>query len=389
MDTENQNFIDSNPKRYKIGNIIEITKLNLRKKIIIQNKNIKFLFFISIMALILLVILFNTDNKEKKKFFGKIKVNNYVELPEVSFQEFNESVLHEINMLQMEFCSNQSKYIKYNFENEIKLAKASLLNKNYYMYIYKDQDIVSYYINLVNNYEATETKKIIKALDPYSSLKNISNDDIYILDIGANIGWYTFFFGKCGYHVLSFEPSDVNIYILRKNFCLNPNVNITLIKKALYTYEKKCDYYEHKGNIGNGLILCDNNPNIKEEYIKTGETYLTKLSNYIEFLSTKNLVFIKMDIEGSEGKAFESGIELISKYHVPFIFLEFTPKLHKLHEFEPIKFLEMFEMNGYKFAKTNYFDKNYYTKEEIMEKAKSVAINLFIIHSNIYKYRKE
>ena len=32
---------------------------------------------------------------------------------------------------------------------------------------------------------------------------------------------------------------------------------------------------------------------------------------------------IKMDIEGSEGKAFESGIELITKYHVPFILMEY------------------------------------------------------------------
>ena len=45
MDTENQNFVDSNPKRYKIGNIIEITKINIRNKIIIQNKNIKISFF--------------------------------------------------------------------------------------------------------------------------------------------------------------------------------------------------------------------------------------------------------------------------------------------------------------------------------------------------------
>ena len=374
MDSENQIFVGSNSKKNKISKINKISKL---KETYFEKHDIKFYVFISIIILIFFAILFNLT-----------RINNnssYIELPEVTFQKLNESVLQEIKKLQMEFCSNQSKYIKYNFENQIKLANGSLLNESFYMYIYKSQDIVSYYINLVKNYEATETEKIINALNYYSSIKNISNSDIYILDIGANVGWYTFFFGKCGYNVLSFEPSDVNIYILRKNFCLNPNFNVTLIKKALYTDEKKCDYYAHRGNIGNGMILCDNNTNINDEYIKTGETYLTKLSNYIEFLSTKNLVLIKMDIEGSEGKAIESGIELISKYHVPFIFLEFTPKLLEMHGIEPIKFLEIFEMNGYKFAKKNFFDTNYYTKQEIIGKSKNIATNLFIIYSNAFE----
>ena len=112
---------------------------------------------------------------------------------------------------------------------------------------------------------------------------------------------------------------------------------------------------------------------------------MTKLSNYIDFLSTKNLALIKIDIEGSEEKAIEGGIELISNYHVPFIFLEFFPRLLIMHGTDPMKFLEIFEMNGYKFAKKDFFDKNYYTKQEIMGKAKHVAINLFIIYSNIFK----
>ena len=38
---------------------------------------------------------------------------------------------------------------------------------------------------------------------------------------------------------------------------------------------------------------------------------------------------IKIDIEGSEAKAIEGGIELITKYHIPFIFLEFSPSMLK------------------------------------------------------------
>lgn len=81
-------------------------------------------------------------------------------------------------------------------------------------------------------------KKIINALNYYSSLKVIPNDNIYIIDIGANVGWYTLFLAKCGYQIISFEASVVNNYILRKNLCLNQNLNITLINKGLFTEEK-------------------------------------------------------------------------------------------------------------------------------------------------------
>jgi FkbM family methyltransferase len=234
-----------------------------------------------------------------------------IELSEISFEKFDENIFQQIKNQQMEFCNNQSIYVKMEFEKQIKLIKASLLNKIFDMYVYKREDTVSMAISKRRSWEGRETQKLINALNYYSSLKNITNDNIYILDIGSNVGWYTLFLGKLGYNILAFEPSDVNVYILRKSFCLNQDLNITLIKKGLYTEEKQCDFYISRGNIGDGWVFCDKNSTIPSHLIKSGETYLTKLGNYIEFLSTRNLALIKIDIEGSEGKAIESGIELL------------------------------------------------------------------------------
>ena len=286
----------------------------------------------------------------------------------------------------MEFCNNENKYLKAEFEKQIKLVKADFFDKKFDMYVYKNEDIVSISISSSKFWEARETRNLINILNYYSSLKNISKDYIYILDIGANVGWYTLFLAKFGYKILAFEPSDVNMYMLRKSFCLNQDLNITLIKKGLYNEEKQCDFYISKGNIGDGLVFCNKNSSkLPSHAIKSGETYLTKLSNYIEFLSTKNLALIKIDVEGSEEKAIESGIELFSKYHIPFIFLEFSPPSLVQHETEPIKLLELFENNGYKFAKEHFLDTNYYSKSEILERAKNGYINLYIVNSNIIK----
>jgi len=328
---------------------------------------------------------FESQNKSEEYIINNQNISE-VELPEISFEKFDENILQQIKNQQMEFCNNEKKYIKIEFEKQIKLVKASLLDKEFDMYVYNKSDIVSIAISRKRTWEDIETKKLINALNYYSSLKNITNDSIYILDIGSNVGWYTLFLGKLGYKILAFEPSDVNMYILRKSFCLNQDLNITLIKKGLDTEDKKCDFYISRGNIGDGWVFCDKNSSeIPRHLIKGGKTYLTKLSNYIEFLSTKNLALIKIDVEGSEGKAIESGIELFSKYHIPFIFLEFTPDSLAKHGTEPIKLLEIFENNGYKFAKNNFLDTYYYSKTEILEKAKRGLINLFIVYSNITK----
>ena len=111
---------------------------------------------------------------------------------------------------------------------------------------------------------------------------------------------------------------------------------------------------------------------------------MTKLSNYISYLSDKNLALIKIDVEGSEGKAFEGGIELITKYHVPFIFIEFTPESLRLHGTDPKKFLQLFVDNGYKLGLFNFFA-NFTSIDDIMKKNFNNynLINIYIVHSKI------
>ena len=201
-----------------------------------------------------------------------------------------------------------------------------------------------------------------------------------MIDIGSNVGWYTFIFGKYGYNVISFELSDVNNYILNKNYCLNKELNITLIKKGLYDTEKEFDFYISKENIGDGWVFCNKTENIPNHLKKTGVTQLTLLSKYIPFLSNKNLALIKIDVEGSEGKVFEGGFEIISKYHVPFIFMEFTPESLKKHGINPENFLKLFEKYGYKFSTISFYDRNFVSIDYIIQKYKRI-INLYIIYS--------
>lgn len=293
-------------------------------------------------------------------------------------EEFDENLKKKIIATQHYFCRNNDLFFDSEIENKIQHVKTSLNNISFYMYVYKENDIVSSSIIKSGAWEAESSINLINCLNFYSKKKNLSNKEITVLDLGANVGWYSFYLGYAGYDVISFEVSSINNYILKKNFCLNETINITIINKGIGQEDEKCLLHHPSVNIGNAIILCGENTNMKnkkENLIE--EVRFTKLSNYIPYLSNKNLAVIKIDIEGAEGKAIKSGIELITKYHVPFLLIEFSLNYLKMQGTDPKEFLEIFEKNGYKMNTNGFFSKKYLSIDELL---KLPPINLYIVY---------
>ena len=74
----------------------------------------------------------------------------------------------------------------------------------------------------------------------YGEKKNImKNEDIFMLDIGGNLGAYPSFLGRFGYSIITFEASPRNSYIIYKNYChINRNSNIIIVNKGLSIIHK-------------------------------------------------------------------------------------------------------------------------------------------------------
>ena len=251
------------------------------------------------------------------------------------------------------------------------------------MFVYKKRDDVSSSIISSHKWERSQTLNTLKALEYYSKKKNLKNEDIYLLDIGSNVGWYTFFLGKFGYKILSFEANEINNYILYKNYCINKDVNVILINKGLDVEDKTCILKTDASNKGNGMIFCENREKNLEVFDGNihNNIELTKLNRYYKYLSNKNLAFIKLDVEGSEANVFEGGKKLITKYHVPFIKLEFEVRMIEAHRNNAFEFLQFFENNGYKISLKDFFSKEYISSTEL---AKSKGNNnLYIVYEKI------
>jgi FkbM family methyltransferase len=172
-------------------------------------------------------------------------------------------------------------------------------------------------------------------------------------------------------------------YILYKNYCINKDVNVTLINKRLDIEDKICTLKTVPFNRGNGMIFCENKEKSLIDFIgdKFNNIELTKLSRYYKYLFNKNLALIKIDVEGPEANVFEGGAELITKYHVPFIMMEFEYKMVETHRINALEFFQLFKNNGYKIALNDFFSKNYTTSLKL-EKYKD-SIELFIVYEKI------
>ena len=383
--------MNNDPNEYNKLNIVSVITKDRIEKITKKNKyRILIIIFLILLFIQILFFIFYL-------IFGKIILNQFTEL-KILLKKDNNTSLNHYNYFQKEendkiftemdrqkhikqqnlFCQNLINNNNTKIEDKIKMVNINFSNSNFDMFIYKSNDFLSNSISGSGSWETNETNNLLSLLDYYSRKKNIERNDIYVLDIGANIGWYTFILGNKGYNIISFEPSTTNYYILNKNYCLNNNTNIILINKGLDIEETNISIYHPLINIGNAISSNDaHNSNIKN-YIKE-EIILTKLENYIPYLVNKNLALMKLDIEGSEGKAIESGKELITKYHIPFIFMEWTPKALKLKGTDPELFLKLFINNGYKISKKDFLSGEYCSFDEIINVA---AINLYIIYTN-------
>ncbi len=156
-------------------------------------------------------------------------------------------------------------------------------------------------------YEPVETALIKKLIKP----------NYVVLDIGANIGYYTLMLaklvGETG-KVYAFEPEPRNYHILQQNIEFNNLKNVHVHNTAIA---------EKSGT--STLHLCDTNRGMhriyESQWCKEGTVNvpMTAIDDLIEYAD-----FIKMDIEGAELGALK-GMKILLKKHHPTILMEFHP----------------------------------------------------------------
>lgn len=167
-------------------------------------------------------------------------------------------------------------------------------------------------LSITKEYEPLETQLLID---------NIKTGDV-VLDVGANIGYFTLLFaklvGKNG-HVFAFEPDPYSYQLLIKNIRVNKYKNISAYQLGL-SDENSILYLarDQFNNLDHRVLKSAQSDDTVEIEVKI-------LDDFYPTISNRNIDFVKMDIQGSEGWALEGMKNLISDSKGLSILTEYWP----------------------------------------------------------------
>lgn len=158
-----------------------------------------------------------------------------------------------------------------------------------------------------------------------------------VVDVGANIGFYTIYFSKAvgpQGTVLAFEPDPENIKLLRENVKLNRCTNVKIFPFAL----GNADTTEK-------LFLCSENKGYQSlaDLAHTGQYIEIGVKEARTALAGYNPTIAKIDVEGAEPLVWQ-GMDV----KPPNILFEFVPSQIRALGNDPCKFLESIAQDGYK-----------------------------------------
>jgi FkbM family methyltransferase len=124
--------------------------------------------------------------------------------------------------------------------------------------------------------------------------KALINEGDTVIDIGANVGYFTCLsaklVGELG-SVVAYEPGKDNIYELVQNVKLNRFKNVEIINKALSDYSGDADFWISTKECARHSLIQTNEHNAKTVVA------VDKLDNHVKY---RKVDFIKTDTEGNE-----------------------------------------------------------------------------------------
>jgi FkbM family methyltransferase len=187
--------------------------------------------------------------------------------------------------------------------------------------------------------DALDLKKnlIFEKFETELVAQHVSKGDT-ILDLGANIGYFTLLFSKLVGDtgmVHAFEPDPNNFSILKKNIEINNIKNVVLNQKAVSDVSKKISFYRCDYNHAQHRVYPSSrcNEEIQVDAITIDEHFQSL--NY-----SKKIDFVKMDVEGAEYDAINGMSKTLKSNPGVKLLCEFSPKQIVEHNLKPEIVLE-------------------------------------------------
>lgn len=135
------------------------------------------------------------------------------------------------------------------------------------------------------------------------------------IDVGANLGIYTFFLARCSRHVFAYEPNPNNVDVLRS--AAFPNVTIIPSAASDRPGEAELMAPSHDGHEMGGLGSLERLPVETFAHVTRHAVSCVRLDDR----DHGRVGFLKVDVEGHEAAALRGAEKLLARDH-PTILVE-------------------------------------------------------------------
>jgi len=165
----------------------------------------------------------------------------------------------------------------------------------------------------------------------FLAAEKFAEKNTIFIDIGANIGLFSFNIIRNGFRCIAFEPHPEYFKILcRRKFWFDierifkSNLGeLSIDNTAISSGESSQKLWHHDSKPGSHSLDRDR---VIQENGNPHDSYIVKLNSLDKVFNNKKFdkdqhFFIKIDVEGHEKKVIDGGIEFIKKYK-PDIFVE-------------------------------------------------------------------
>jgi FkbM family methyltransferase len=164
-----------------------------------------------------------------------------------------------------------------------------------------------------------------------------------MLDIGANIGWYSVVMAKeCGLRVFAFEPHPFNFSMLKDNIRINNTKNVFAFQNALADREGRMKLHVYKSyNMGRHSLV---------DHGKTGKYHEVDTISIDGFMAKQGMEnepveLFKIDIEGFEMAALRGARNTL--HRTRYVFSEFSPAIMQSIGESAAEYVDLMQERGF------------------------------------------
>jgi FkbM family methyltransferase len=157
-------------------------------------------------------------------------------------------------------------------------------------------------------------------------LRYVKKDDV-CLDVGANIGYYTFLFSSRAQHVISVEPIAPNVDLIRLSASINRISNIRVISAAVAGTEGEADFFESDDTGLSSVAFPHVEQILNEKNLVPSKPCYKVPTVTIDSLHLPKLDIVKMDIEGYEYFALQGMAQTLESLRPRLLMIELAESL--------------------------------------------------------------